>query len=147
CVGEIWICLPGKSCLADERAGCVERLDFAALGEERIGKSCGVGADGDLMSAVPVSRRGDHVDGGLQTATALVETLEIIAGGTVDEQHVGLRAFRDEVERAVIGGGTEIEKGVGKPDLVFERCEVALLVEGDGGGDWIEGVEADVCAV
>src|SRR5579872_3500636 len=76
-----------------------------------------------------------------------MQTLEIIARGAVDEEDVGLRAFGDEIERAVIGGDTEIEEGIGEVDLVFEGAEVALLVAGDGGGDGIEDVEAEVSAV
>src|ERR1700676_73559 len=99
------------------------------------------------MSAVPVARCGDHLDNGLQAAAVLMEALEIVSGGAVHEQDVGLHAVRDEVEGAVIGGDAEIEERVGKPELVFERGEIALLLASHRGGNGIEGVEADVCVV
>ncbi len=81
---------------------------------------------------------------GLEAAALLVQALEIVSGRAVDEQDVGLRALGDEVEDTVIGGDAELEEGVVEPDLVFKRNEEALLVGGDGGGDGIERVEADV---
>ena len=67
----------------------LERLDFAPLSGKRIGETGDVGADSELMSAMPVARCGDHLSDGLEAATALVETLEIISGGAVDEEDVG----------------------------------------------------------
>ena len=54
--------------------------------------------------------------------------------------------MRDVIEDAFIGGDTEIEKRVGEPDLVFERGEVAPPVAGDGGGDRVESIEAEIGA-
>ena len=98
---------------------CLEGVDFGALGGERIGEASGVSADGDLMSAVPVARCGDHLTFGLQAASVLMEALEIIAGRAVDQEDVGLRALGDEVEGAVVGSDAEIEEGVEEPHLVF----------------------------
>jgi len=99
------------------------------------------------MSAVPVACGGGHACSGLEAATFLMEALEIIACGAVDEEDEGLRTFGNEVESAVIRSDAKIEEGVGKPDLIFDGGEVALLVAGDGGGDGIESVEADVGVV
>ena len=96
------------------------------------------------MSAVPVARGGGHPCSGLEAAAFLMEALEIIARGAVDEEDEGQRTFGDEVESAVIGGDADVEERVGKPDLVFDGGEVALLVAGDSGGDGVERVEADV---
>ena len=98
------------------------------------------------MSAVPVASCGGHARDSLQAASDLVEALEIIAGRAVDQEDVSLRALRDVVEDAFIGGDAEIEERVGEPDLVFERAEVTVLVAGDGGGDRIESIEAEVGA-
>ena len=73
-----------------------------------------------------------------------MEALEIVAGRAVDEEDEGLRALGDEVESAGVGGDAEIEESVGEPDLIFCGGEETLLVAGDGGGNGIEGVEADV---
>src|ERR1700723_2599729 len=96
------------------------------------------------MSAVPVARGGGHTGGGLVAAAAPLEAPGIVARGTVDEEDEGLRALGDVVESAGVGGDAEIEEGVGEPDLIFCGGEETLLVAGDGGGNGIEGVEADV---
>ena len=75
-----------------------------------------------------------------------MEALEIVARGAVDEKDVGLRALRDEGKDAFIGGYAEIEERVGEPDLVFERAEVAVLIAGDGSGDGVESIQAEVGA-
>src|SRR5580693_7378515 len=96
------------------------------------------------MSAVPVACGGGHTGYGLEAAPALMQSLEIVASGTVDEEYVGLRALGNEVESAGVGGNAEIEESVGEPDLIFCSGEETLLVAGDSGGNGIEGVEADV---
>jgi len=123
---------------------CAERLDFTAAGHERVSEAGGVEAGGELMSAMPVARCSGHAGDSLQAASDLVEALEIVAGGAVDEKDVGLRALRDVVEDAFVGGDAKIEERVGEPDLIFERGEVAVLVAGDSGGNRVESIEAEV---
>src|ERR1700757_933855 len=96
------------------------------------------------MSAVPVACGGGHARSGLEAAAFLMEALEIIACGAVDEEDEGLRTFGDEVESAVIRGDTDVKERVGKPDLIFDGGKVALLVGSDRGGDGIDAVEAVV---
>ena len=73
-----------------------------------------------------------------------MEALEIIAGGTVDEEDEGLVALRDEVECAVIDGEADVEECIGEPDLIFDGEKGALLVGGDGGRDGVDAVETVV---
>jgi hypothetical protein len=122
----------------------LERLDFGAIGGEGIGQGGDVRARGQLMSAVPMAGSGGHTGYGLEAPAALVEALEIVASGTVDEKNKRLRALGDVIESAGVGGDAEIEESVGEPDLVFCGGKETLLVAGDGGGDGVEGVEADV---
>ena len=84
-VGEIGICGAGKSRLPDEGAIGAQSLDFAALGEKRIGKARHVEADRELMCAMPVAGGGDYVGDGLEAAAAAVRALEIVSRGAVDE--------------------------------------------------------------
>ena len=72
---------------------------------------------GELMSAVPVARCGGHAGDGLEAAAELVQALEIVTGGAVDEEDVGLRALGDVVEHAFIGGDAEIEERVERARL------------------------------
>lgn len=99
------------------------------------------------MRAVPMACGGGHAGESLESTAALVRALKVVAGGTIDEQHEWLRALRDVVQNAFVGGDAKIEKRVGEPDLILERGEVAALVAGDGGGDGIESVETEIGAV
>lgn len=159
CLGvrNVRICGTGKSGEADEATGLkrggagrgvggqdIESLDFAAVSEERVGEVGYVGADGELMSAMPVARRGDHLGESLEAAAALIRALKIISCGAIDEEEVGLRALGDVIEDALVSGDANFEERVVEPDLVFERGEVAALIGGYGGGDRVEGVEAEI---
>lgn len=156
-VGELGIGEAGEGGLADETAGLegggarrhvvcerLEGLDFAAVGGEKIGEARDVETGGELMRAMPVARCGDDVGDGLQALAALMKALKIISRGAVDEEDVRLGAERDVIESAVISGHAQLEERVVKPDLIFERGEVALLLAGDGGGDGVERVEAEI---
>ena len=57
-----------------------------------------------MMRAVPVASCGGHAGGSLEATAALMEALEIIAAGAVDEEDEGLGALGDEVEGAGVGG-------------------------------------------
>ena len=93
---------------------------------------------------MPVTRGSGHAGGGLVAASFLMEALEIVAGGTVDEEDEGLVALRNEVECAVIDGEADVEEGIGEPDLILDGEEGALLIGGDGSRDGVDSVETVV---
>ena len=74
-----------------------------------------VEAGGELMRSVPMARCGGHARDGLQASAALMQALEIVAAGAVDEQDEGLRALRRVIEHATVRSDTEFEERVVQP--------------------------------
>src|SRR6266571_9191878 len=100
-----------------------------------------------LMRAVPVARGSHYVRHSLQAAATLAQMLEIVAAGAGNEQNEGLRALRCVIEYAAVGGGAELKERAVKPKLIFQRNESAALIGGNGGGLWIERVQAKIAIV
>src|SRR5260370_39508201 len=79
------------------------------------------------MRSVPMARRGGHARDSLQASAAMMQALEIVAAGGVDEQDEGLRALWRVIEHAAVRGHTELEERVGQPHLIFQGDKRAAL--------------------
>src|SRR5690349_5757730 len=146
-VGKGRIRLSGKRGLPDKRAVGAQRLDFAALRGLRVAHAGDIEAGGELVGSEPVAGGGGDGANGLQAASSLVQKLKVIAAGAIEQENEGLRTLRRVVEGAVVAGNAQFEKRIAQAELVLESGETAPLIGSDGGGQRIEGIEAEIFAV
>src|SRR5260370_14439784 len=114
-VGKAVIRKSGKIGLANESSVGAECLDFHALGGLRIKYAGDVGARSNLVGSVPMAPGSADAADGVQAASAVMQALNAMAGGAVDEQNIGVSALWALTEHAAVGSDSEFEEHIVEP--------------------------------